>query len=261
MTVEFNWILGASIAFGAVLAWLHTVFTGKYTVKAIDTERYINLPFMGTIAALAAALAAFLTGAYTLIPAVAGFFGLLSLFAATDYYYRRLPNVLTGYTALYSLVTLPVSLMYFTEHWVLSCLIGLAAGVTVLIVFGIVSLFTTHMGMGDVKLAPSLAFWVVSLSVAYLTPVISPENPADAGAMWLTAGVALIAWLFLSFATSLIWLVLRLLVKSIKRNHETDPGVPFGVFLALSTVIAVIAIPVLGMAFAPTIVEEIGIIF
>lgn len=261
MTVEFNWILGAAIAVGAILAWVHAVVVGKYTVKPIDTEHYINLPLMGTLAAIAAAAAAFLTGAFTLIPAIAGFFGLLALFAATDYYYRRLPNVLTGYTAFYSLVTLPLSLMYFTEHWVLSSLIGLAAGVTVLLVFGVVSLFTTHMGMGDVKLAPSLAFWVVSLSVAYLTPVISPENPADAGAMWLTAGVALIAWLFLSFATSLIWLVLRVVVKSIKRNSETDPGVPFGVFLALATVIAVIAVPVLGLTFAPTVIEEIGIIF
>jgi prepilin signal peptidase PulO-like enzyme (type II secretory pathway) len=261
MTAEFDWILLAAVVAAAVFAWLHTVFAGRYAVKPRDPEHVINLPLMGTVAGLAAALAAFLTGAYTLIPAIAGLFGLLALFAATDYYYRTLPNVLTGYTAVFSLVVLPFSLMYETEHWVISLLVGAAIALAVGVVFLVLSfLFAKQMGMGDVKLAPSLAFWVGSLGIAYGTPIISPDNPSDMGAVWLVGALAVVAWLFLAFLTSTVWTLLRALFKSIRKNAGGDTGVPFGIFLALATVIAVIAIPYFGQMYAPT-PEELGVIF
>ena len=258
---DFNWILVASIVAAAVLSWVHTVVVGRYAVKSRDTEHVINLPLLGTISGLASAGAAFATQAYTLIPAIACLFSLVALFAATDYYYRLLPNVLTIYTAVISVVILPFSILYNTEHWLLSLGVGAALAFATGLLFLIVSFFfPDKMGMGDVKLAPSLALWVGTLGVAYGTPVLSPENPSDAGAVWLVGAFCIVAWLCLSFVTSLLWSLLRLLFKNMRKNAGGDAGVPFGIFLGVAAVIAVVAIPVLGGMYAPSS-EEIGIIF
>lgn len=258
---DFNWILLASIVAAAVLSWVHTVIVGRYAVKPRDPEHVINLPLLGTFAGVASAGAAFLTEAYTLIPAIACLFSLLAMFAATDYYYRMLPNVLTIYTAVISVVILPFGILYNTEHWLVAVLVGAALAVGVGIIFLILSfLFARSMGMGDVKLAPSLAFWVGALGIAYGTPIISPDNPTDPGAVWLVGSLAVVGWLFLSFLTSTVWTLLRALFKGMRKNAGGDAGIPFGIFLALATLIAVIAIPYFGTMFAPT-PDEIGIIF
>lgn len=259
--MTFNWILLASIVAAAVLSWVHTVIVGRYAVKPRDPEHVINLPLLGTIAGLASAGAAFLTEAYTLIPAIACLFSLLAMFAATDYYYRTLPNVLTLYTAVISVIVLPFSILYTTEHWLTAVLVGAALALSVGIIFLVLSfLFARSMGMGDVKLAPSLAFWVGTLAIAYGTPIISPENPSDPGAVWLVGALAVVAWLFLSFLTSTIWTLLRALFRGMRKNAGGDTGIPFGIFLALATLIAIVAIPFFGTMLAPT-PEEIGIIF
>lgn len=265
MLEGINWILVGSILFAAVLAWTHTVLAGRVGVRPMDEERVINLPTMGTVAGVAAATAtavtAGMTEVYTLIPSIAGFFGLLALFVATDYYYRRLPNILTGYTALYTLITLPVSLAFFTGNWLAIVGIALAVSVVLGFLFMVLSLFSSKLGMGDVKLIPSLAFWVVSLALVYVPSIIQPQNPDDAGLLWLVAGLAVFALLFLSFATSLLWLVGRVLFKAIRKNSEKDSGVPFGVFLSFATVVLVILIPVSGALFSGTPMVGYGVIY
>ncbi len=258
---DFNWILVASIVAAAVLSWVHTVVVGRYAVKPRDPEHVINLPLLGTFAGLASAGAAYLTEAYTLIPAIACLFSLLAMFAATDYYYRTLPNVLTIYTAVISVVILPFSILYQHEHWLTAVLVGAALALGVGIIFLVLSfLFARAMGMGDVKLAPSLAFWVGTLAIAYGTPIISPENPTDPGAVWLIGALAVVAWLFIAFFTSIGWTVLRALFKGFRKNAGGDPQTPFGVFLALATFIAVVAIPVVASMLAPA-TAEVGVIF
>lgn len=265
MLEGINWILVGSVAFAAVLAWVHTVLAGRVGVRPVDTERVINLPTMGTIAAVFAGGAAFvvagLTEVYTLIPAIAGFFGLLTLFAATDYYYRRLPNILTGYTALYTLVTVPASLAFFTGNWLAISGIALACAVVLGLLFMALSLFSSKFGMGDVKLIPSLAFWVISLALVYIPPIIQPQAPNDAGLLWLVAGMASLALLLLSFVTSTFWLIARVVFSAIRKNSEKDSGVPFGVFLAFATVVLIILIPISGAFFSPTPLVGYGVIY
>lgn len=265
MLEGINWILVGSIVFAAVLAWSHTVLAGRFGVRPMDEERFINLPTMGTVAAVASGVAAGVTAGmtevYTLIPAIAGFFGLLALFVATDYYYRRLPNVLTGYTALYTLVTVPASLAFFTGNWLVISGIALAISVALGVLFMGLSLFSSKLGMGDVKLIPSLAFWVISLALVYVPSLIQPQNPNDPALLWLVAGLAVLALMFLSFVTSILWLVGRVLFKTIRKNSERDAGVPFGVFLAFSTVVLVILIPVSGALFSVTPLVGYGVIY
>lgn len=265
MLEGINWILVGSIVFAAVLAWGHTVLAGRFGVRPVDTERVINLPAMGTLAAVLAGGAAYvvagLTEVYTLIPAISGFFGLLVLFSATDYYYRRLPNILTGYTALYTLVTVPVSLAFFTGNWLAISGIALACAAVLGLFFMFLSLFSSKFGMGDVKLIPSLAFWVISLALVYVPPIIQPQNPNDAGLLWLIAGMASLALLLLSFLTSIFWLVARVLFSAIRKNSEKDSGVPFGVFLAFATVALVILIPISGAFFSAEPLVGYGRIF
>lgn len=265
MLEGINWILVGSIVFAAALAWVHTVLAGRFGVRPVDTERVINLPALGTLAAVLAGGAAYvvagMTEVYTLIPAVAGFFGLLVLFAATDYYYRRLPNVLTGYTALYTLVTVPVSLAFFTGNWLAISGIALACALVVGAIFLALSLFTTRLGMGDTKLVPALTFWIVSLALVYLPSIIQPQNPNDPVLLWLTAAMASLALLCLSFVSSIFWQLARVLFSAIRKNHEKDSGVPFGVFLAFATIVLVVLIPISGAFFSPVPLVGYGVIF
>ncbi len=258
---DFNWILVASIVAAAVLSWVHTVVVGRYAVKPRDTEHVINLPLLGTISGLASAGAAFATQAYTLIPAISCLFSLVALFAATDYYYRVLPNVLTIYTAVISVVILPFSILYNVGHWLLAFGVGAALAFGIGLLFLVTSIFfPNRLGMGDVKLAPSLALWVGTLGVAYGTPIISPDNPSDATAVWLVGALCVVAWIFLSSVLSGLWSLLRLAIKSMQKNANGDPGIPFGVFLGVAAAVAVVAIPIIGGMYAPTL-EEVGIIY
>jgi len=224
-----DFILLASAGAGAVIAWLHTVYAGRYLINQVDEKRYINLPALGTLAALVTLAASLLLGQYTLIPALAGLVSLLALAGATDLHYRRIPNVLTGYTAIYSIVVVPISIGYQFAQWWLPVLVGLAVAASIGLIFLILSLFTTHLGMGDVKYAPTLAFWVASLGVVYGLP----------GAIWLSGGLAFVAWLFLSFVLSLTFTAAR----ALRKKKDGDPGVPFGIFMGVATVIVIPLLP------------------
>lgn len=224
-----DFILLAASLTGAVIAWLHTVFAGRYLVNQVDKEKYINLPAAGTLAALTTLVASLLIQQYTLIPALAGLISLIVLAGATDLHYRRIPNILTGYAAVYSAIVVPISVGYQYTQWWLPVLIGLAAAVGVGIVFLGLSLFTTSLGMGDVKYAPTLAFWVATFGVVYGLP----------GAAWLSGALVFVAWLFLSFLLSLTFTAARVL----RKKNDGDPGVPFGIFMGVGAALILPALP------------------